>query len=219
MNRVKFLAVMALLISVLTACGGGASAQPTLSVPDIQTLAVAAFAAGLTETAQAAPTLTPSSTSAPTDTPAALNTFVAFNPSGSPLGTPALSPTVSCNGLVYLKDVSIPDNTQVPAGKKFTKSWLAQNTGGCPWQIGFKFTVVGGDPMGGSTLVLSQAVNPGDQFQLSVPMTAPSQAGKASGTWRMSDASGSFFGDPLTVVIVVVNKATETPSDTATPTP
>jgi len=218
MRRLKLPVMVVLFAWILAACGGNQPAQPTYSVSDIQTLAVAAFSPGLTQTAQAMPTNTSTDTPMPTNTAVALNTFIPFNSSGTPFAVQG-SPTVSCYGLLYIKDVSIQDNTQMEPGKKFTKSWLAQNTGGCAWQVGFKFTVVGGNPMGGSTLVLSQAVNPGDQFELSVPMTAPAQVGKTQGTWRMFDASGTPFGDPLTVVIAVVNKATETPNVTDTPAP
>jgi uncharacterized protein affecting Mg2+/Co2+ transport len=213
MRKGKLLALPPILVLILAACGSQQPAQPTMSVSDIQTLAVAAFAAGLTQTAQAMPTDTPTDTPAPTNTTVAFNTFVPIGSAG------ASSPTASCNGLLYIKDVTIPDNTQMEPGKKFTKTWLVQNTGGCPWQIGFKFTLIGGDPMGGSTLVLSQAVSPGNQYQISVPMTAPTQSGKASGTWKMADAGGTFFGDPLTVVIVVTNAGTETPGATDTPSP
>jgi hypothetical protein len=214
MQKLKILAIPSILIPLLlTACGASTPAQPTLSVSDIQTLAVSAFSAGLTQTALADPTNTATQTPAPTDTPVVFNTFVALG------SAPALSPTASCNGLLYIKDVTIPDNTQMDPGKKFTKTWLVQNTGGCAWQPGFKFMLIGGNPMGGSTLVLSTAVNPGDQYQLSVPMIAPSQPGKANGTWKMADANGTFFGDPLTVVIVVNSGATQTPSDTETPVP
>ena len=73
--------------------------------------------------------------------------------------------------------------------------------------------------MGGSTFVLPQAVNAGDQYQISVPMIAPTTAGDATGTWRMSDTNGTFFGDPLTVVITVTSGPTSTPSVTPTSTP
>ena len=90
-------------------------------------------------------------------------------------------------------------------GQKFTKTWMVQNTGGCAWQPGFKWTLVGGNPMGGSTVTLTQAVNPGDQYQISVPLVAPATAGESNGTWKMADANGTFFGEAPWVKVVVTN--------------
>ena len=44
--------------------------------------------------------------------------------------------------------------------------------------------------MGGSTVTLTQAVSPGAQYQISVPMVAPATAGEATGTWKMADTNG-----------------------------
>ena len=105
-------------------------------------------------------------------------------------------------------------------GQTFTKTWLVQNTGGCPWQPGFKWTLISGNPMGGSTVTLSQTVAPGAQYQISVPMIAPNAAGESVGTWKMSDANGTFFGQSVWVKIMVGgNGATNTPSVTSTATP
>ena len=86
-------------------------------------------------------------------------------------------------------------------GETFTKTWLVSNSGTCAWKPGFQFAFYGGDPMGGSNYTLAQPVNPSDQIDLSIPMTAPSGTGIIISTWRMSDTTGWFFGDALTVKI------------------
>jgi len=217
MPKMKLTLMMMAAALALAACGGRAAPLPTISVADVQTMAVSTFAAGLTQTAEAMPTALPTETPAPTNTIAAFNTFVPLNGSGTPIAGLG-SPTTSCYGLLYIKDVTIPDDTKMQPGKKFTKTWLVQNTGGCAWQAGFKWTLVGGNPMGGSTVPLTQAVNPGAQFQISVPMIAPTTAGEATGTWQMQDANGAFFGQSMWVKIVVENpSATDTPALTDTP--
>ena len=55
--------------------------------------------------------------------------------------------------------------------------------------------------MGGSNYTLTDVVDPGKQIELSIPMTAPSGTGIVISTWRMSDITGWFFGDALTVKI------------------
>jgi hypothetical protein len=105
-------------------------------------------------------------------------------------------------------------------GQTFTKTWLVQNLGSCNWTAGFKFSLVGGDAMGGATLTLSKPVLSGAQTELSVPMTAPLTTGTYTGMWRMADPNGSFFGDMLTVVIHIGNPAaTATTPAAATITP
>ena len=134
------------------------------------------------------PTLTPTTT--PTLTLIDINATEA-----------SATPTPSCYRLRWIKDVTVPDFTLMTPGETFTKTWLVSNSGTCAWQLGFQFAFYGGDPMGGSNYTLTQAVNPGDQMDLSIPMTAPSGTGIIISTWRMSGFNGWFFGDALTVKI------------------
>ena len=224
MQKMKMILIIPVITVMLTACGGNqATPAPTISVSDVQTMAVSTFAFSLTQTAQAMPSNTPTDTPVPTNTIVAFNTFAPFGTGGTGSGTLVAaisSPTASCYGLLFINDVSIPDDTKMAPGQTFTKTWLVQNTGGCNWDPGFKWTLISGDPMGGSTLTLSQSVAPGTQYQISVPMVAPNAAGESVGTWQMSNANGTFFGQPVWVKVMVGgNGATNTPSVTSTATP
>ncbi|HEY2982333.1 MAG TPA: NBR1-Ig-like domain-containing protein [Anaerolineales bacterium] len=210
MHKFPPVMIVLLLISALvSACGSSeADATPTISVEQIQTQAVQTFASGLTATALANPT----ATSTPMPTATRFATLALGTPFGS-TAPPAGAAITSCNKLVYVRDVSIPDNTPMTPGQIFTKTWEVQNNGSCPWAPGFKFALVGGDAMGGQTVVISQAVATGSATQLSVPMTAPTdKTGVISATWRMSDAAGLYFGDALTVVIVIGGATGTTPA-------
>jgi hypothetical protein len=123
----------------------------------------------------------------------------------------------SCYKLLYIKDITIPDNTVMNPGQSFTKTWQVQNSGGCAWAPGFKFSLVGGDAMSGQTFTVSQPVAVGATTQLSIDMVAPTgKTGTIQGTWRMADDKGVFFGDSLTVVIVVGGSTTATGATAAT---
>ena len=205
------LVILALLGSLaLSACGAGTpnlTPTPTVDIGAIQTFAVSTFASGLTQTAIAMPTNTPT-----------------YTPTGTTQLTPARTaiPTVSCYGLVGVKDVTVPDNTPMVPGQTFVKTWLVKNTGTCTWDAGFKLVFYGGDAMGGVTLVLTNAVSPGAETELSVSMTAPSKTGTVRGNWLMSTTNGTFFGDELFVIINVggaTSTATVTPTMTVTQTP
>ncbi|HAV75892.1 MAG TPA: hypothetical protein DCX53_00915 [Anaerolineae bacterium] len=188
---------------VLSACGAGdADATPTLSPEDVQTQAVETFAAVLTQTALAAPTQTPLPTLTASATFAPFTTPTAGTPFSAPTSSGGSSPA-SCYGLTFVSDVTIPDNTQMTPGKSFTKTWKVLNSGSCAWDAGFKFSLTGGNAMGGTAVTLSTSVASGAQYDFSVPMTAPSTAGTYQGNWRMSTAGGEFFGNEVFVIIVV----------------
>jgi hypothetical protein len=218
MNKKKLVNILVLLAAlVLSACGASnADATPTVSVELIRTQAVLTYQVQLTQTALANPTSTPTATS--TSTPAA--TFAA--PSALP-GAIATSTTggqsSSCYALTFVKDITIPDGTQMTPGQSFTKTWQVSNSGTCAWEAGFRWNIVGGDAMGGVAVTLNQRVEPGRQYEFSVPMVAPTnQTGKIRGTWRLSDANGSFFGDAPWVEINVGGSAPTSTGAAATAT-
>jgi hypothetical protein len=218
MQKMKLFIVFALLASVvLSACGGSdAEATPTQSVEQIQTQAVMTYQAQLTQTALAMPTFTP----LPTNTPVPVATFPVT--SGSPVATntTAAGSSQSCYGLSYVKDVTIPDNTEVTPGQSFTKTWLVSNTGSCAWEAGFVFNIVSGEALGGTAVTLNQSVEPGRQYEFEVPMVAPSdKTGELKGTWRLSDSNGNFFGDGVYVLVNVGAAATAAATATPTNTP
>jgi hypothetical protein len=207
---------------VLSACGANEPPlTPTLafSADEIRTQAVGTFSSDLTATAFAAPTNTP----VPTLTaPPTLATPLATSTGGIALGSTAPVATTSCYGLAFVSDVSIPDNTPVNPGQSFTKTWKVKNSGTCAWDAGFKFAFTGGDAMGGTTYTLPSAVAAGAVTDLSVAMTAPSKSGTIRGNWRMSTASGQFFGDEVYVQVVIGGGAaatnTSSPATAATAT-
>lgn len=216
-GRLRFAAIAAVLL--LSACGSrGPDPTPTIPVEQVQTEAVATFAAGLTSTAAALPTDTPtvteSATPGETATPAASAT--------QPFPPTSGNAPAACLGLSFVSDVTIPDNTKLTPGEKFTKTWRVRNNGTCAWESGFALRFTGGEAMGGSPVVLSEAVQPGKESNISVALTAPGSAGSYRGNWRMTNKSGAIFGDEVYVLITVGNStatATTRASATVTPTP
>jgi hypothetical protein len=191
--------IIIMLGLLMSGCGGSTpEATPTLSVEIIQTYAVATFSGGLTQTALAAPTITPTPTS--TLTPLPPPTLVNITPFAT---TISAIPTSSCNMMSYVNDVTIPDNTPTTPGQTFTKTWKVKNSGSCAWEAGYKFAFTGGDAMSGATYTLPQSVPANSQVDISVAMTAPSKTGSIRGNWRMSTATGQFFGDEVYLVILV----------------
>jgi Ig-like domain from next to BRCA1 gene len=201
-TKTTVLMTVAVLFSLfVSACGGSnADATPTFTVEEVQTMAVAVFSVGLTQTALAAPTntLLPTSTTAPTLSIPTLGNVTPFGAS-----TVSANPISICNSMSFVSDVTIPDNTPMTAGQAFTKTWKVRNSGTCAWDAGFKFVFTNGDAMGGVTYTLLQAVPASTQIDISVAMKAPNKPGSIKGSWRMSTATGEAFGDEVYLVILM----------------
>jgi len=204
MQRKKAVIMLTLLAAiVLSACGGSdADVTPTVSVELIRTQAVLTYQAQLTQTALVMPSSTPTATTSPTTAA----TFAAPSIAPGAIGTSATAATggqsSACYALTYVRDVTIPDGTQMTPGQSFTKTWLVSNTGTCAWESGFTFNVVSGDALGGTAVTLNQRVESGRQYEFSVPMVAPTnKTGKLTGYWQLADANGNFFGAQVYVEI------------------
>ena len=227
MTGVQSLVMISVLL--LTACGATPAelTTPTVNADEIRTQAVGTFSSDLTLTAIVAPTNTPVPTVTPAPTFPPLATSTGGTPFGSAPTTALVGSTTGCNGLRFVSDVSVPDNTTMAPGQTFTKTWKVLNAGTCAWDAGFKFAFVGGEQMGGTTQTLAASVAAGSTFDISVPMTAPNKTGTLRGNWRMSTAAGQFFGDEVYVQIVVggagptstAGAATNTPGATSTTSP
>lgn len=191
------------LLILLFACGRNAAVQSsTLDANNLRTEAVSTFAAGLTETQAAPPSATSYITAFPTFTPTTIPITV--------LPTPTANP---CYRLKWIKDVTIPDGTHLKAGESFTKTWQVQNIGVCAWRAGFTFNNVGGDRMQGSAITLQEPVPSGSKPELSVQLVVPSgRSGLVQSSWRMADLDGNYFGDTLSVNILVGDITTPAPS-------
>ncbi|MCJ7432369.1 MAG: NBR1-Ig-like domain-containing protein [Anaerolineales bacterium] len=206
----KNLFILILLILIILAFAlsmsvrGNTQTTPTVDANDIRTEAVATYLADQTRTALALPPSTFTPPPPPTDTPSSETATLA-------------KPTDPCYKLLWLEDVTIPDNTRMAPGQSFTKTWKVQNNGGCAWAPGFKFSLVGGEAMGGQTLKINEPVSVGVVTELSIEMTAPAdRTGTITGTWRMSGANGTYFGDALYVTIVLGGATTSTAAPSAT---
>jgi hypothetical protein len=95
---------------------------------------------------------------------------------------------------VFVADVTIPDDTRMQPGQKFTKTWRVKNSGARPWGAGFKLVFAGGTPMTSLTAVPLPATNVGQTTLISLELTAPFTPGTYYGDWRMQDDQGNFFG-------------------------
>ena len=217
MNYKKSVLFIFVLLSIvlLSACGNSNSLNSTDTLNAIYTSAAQTIVAqSIADTQPAiAQSLTPADT--PTSSPTDLPTLVPLSPTAS-LFTTLSGDT--CDGAVYVSDVTIPDGTVETAGQSFVKTWMLKNTGSCTWDANYTFTFISGTQMAGTNTPISGSIDPGQESEVSVTLTAPTAVGQYTGYWRLTNDSGEGFGETVDVVINVDDTATETPEDyTATP--
>lgn len=188
---------LALLSLLLVSCG--LSETDVLSTVAVaETNAVSTVHAQYTQIALLTPSVTntPLATSTPmaTATPAVTATAGTGGTGGAATG---------CDAGAFVADVTVTDGEEIAAGTAFTKTWSVQNSGTCDWSTSYLLIFSSGDQMGGPTSTpLSQSVPVGTTSNVSVTLTAPSQAGDYTGYWAVANASGTAFLY-LSVVITV----------------
>ncbi|MDD2521795.1 MAG: NBR1-Ig-like domain-containing protein [Anaerolineaceae bacterium] len=134
--------------------------------------------------------------------------------------TPTITPTdAPCTmSAILVSDVTIPAGTILDPGKRFTKTWRMQNTGTCEWED-YKLVYLRGNRMGGNSPSPIRKIQPGELFDLSLEMTAPSYHGFYEGIWQIQAENGSLIGPELKVVLGIPTPTpTQTQTNTATPT-
>ncbi|MCJ7433728.1 MAG: NBR1-Ig-like domain-containing protein [Anaerolineales bacterium] len=102
----------------------------------------------------------------------------------------AVTKPVKCkDGAVLLEDVTIPDNSKVPAGKIFTKTWKFKNTGTCAW-TGFTINYVTGERMNAPASAPVPETAAGATVDISIDLTAPATDGAYATFFSLHNAAG-----------------------------
>lgn len=209
----KVFIVTAILALALSACSGGGATQPpasTATEPEAATALVS-----MTE----APVTTDAATTAPaptliTDTP----------------GTPA-SPTVDpsiptnppdcTNSALFVTDVTVPDNTNMVGGAKFTKTWRISNNGTCVWGPTYTLTHYSDGTLGFLNPIPLALTYPGQTLDISVDLTAPNTTGTHRGNFVIENPQGLIMkiadDSRLWVIINVTSVSAATVAVSATP--
>jgi hypothetical protein len=180
---------------LLSACN--MPGQPSTTPSDEAFLATQVaenIAAGLTQAARQTPsaeittTGQAAETSAPTATGSPPPTVTHTSP--PPTYTPA-----PCDRMQFVNDMTYPDNTEVPSGEIFVKTWRLLNAGSCTWTPNYAMVFSGGDPMGAPTSIqLPGYAEPGQTIDISVTLRAPNAIGTYRGDYKLRNPSGVVFG-------------------------
>ena len=206
----KFKLIISIMLIATVAIAGCGSAntpqqEPTPDVAVIRTSAASTVISQFTLTA-AVFTPTPS-VAAATQTPATPQpSSTATTPTQAIAQvTNAQGTTVAlCDSMSFVADVNIPDDTNMAPGQDFLKTWRVKNTGSCPWGEGYELVYAGyADEMDGQAQPLTEVVQPGQEVEISVQFTAPSEIGEYLSAWQMQNPAGVTFEDIIFVRIIV----------------
>ncbi|HEX6269092.1 MAG TPA: CAP domain-containing protein, partial [Anaerolineales bacterium] len=141
---------------------------------------------------------------------------------GMPAGTETASAAGTCkDSAVLLEDVTVPDNSLMPRGGKFTKTWRIMNTGKCNWS-GYTIVFVAGDRMETPDSAPVPQTEAGKTVDVSVELTAPSIDGSYTGFYELKNADRETLaiGTESTFwVKILIGNATPAPIITPAFTP
>ena len=174
------------------------------------------------ETAGASSIILSTATTAPlVATALPTNTPVPTIPPVTATNTP-----IPCNRASFVDDVTYDDNTEVPAGTAFTKTWRIKNNGSCNWTSGYVLLFDSGDQMNAPATgtVTAGTITPGATVDISVDLTAPASPGTYRGKFKLRSPDNIVFGINADAqaafwVQIVVPNPTPTPTSTATDVP
>jgi hypothetical protein len=132
---------------------------------------------------------------APTSVPATQTPVPVTSTPVRPTNTPVPTAVSYCDWASFVKDVTVPDGTELSVSEVFVKTWRLQNRGTCTWTSDYMLVYTSGDLMGSTTAVrLPGNVASGQTVDISITLTAPASAGRYTGYWMLRNASGTLFG-------------------------
>ena len=131
----------------------------------------------------------------------------AVDPAGRPFGD-QLSVRITCLAAIisaqFIADVTVPDDSELPAGQRFTKTWRVRNNGTIQWNNQFTLNFVRGTPMAAERTVHLATLAPGEETEISLTLRAPFTQGTYFCDWQFRDGDGHQFGDTLFARIRVI---------------
>ncbi len=199
--KIVILTITALAIA---ACGNAEEVAPTIDPIAVMTDVAGTVQAEVTQNAL----LTPSATvpPPPTATLPALPTQAL--PAIPTTSTNPIAPTVPAGQLpddaAYVADIDVQDGDVFWQGERFTKTWQIENTGTTTWDTKYRLVYKDGTITSEELVFnLISPVEPGELLNISVKMTAPEVLGSYTNYWQMMNEDGQFFGDVLSMSIVV----------------
>jgi len=184
------------LILLINACNFPTRSKPTQAPAGyIYTAAAQTVQAQLTQVSQPpAADTSPTVTELPPTTPAA--TSVADRPTPTHPLIKTSTPSDECNIAEFVKDVTIADDTRLPAGEVFEKTWRLKNIGTCEWSAAYAIVFTEDNVLNApaSVQLTTGSVPPGETVDITVTLEAPQSPGTYRQNFKLADETGDQFG-------------------------
>lgn len=133
-----------------------------------------------------------------------------INAAAPTVSTPKPPPNVplpvqpGTNNLAFVEDVTVPDDTRLGVGSRFTKIWRVRNTGATTWGQGYRFSHLGNANLASVFTINLPPAKPGEEVQIVLEMTVPPSPGVHKSTWQALTPDGKRFGQEIYVKLRVI---------------
>ncbi|XP_076351283.1 protein ILRUN-like [Tachypleus tridentatus] len=113
------------------------------------------------------------------------------------------APLEKLPSMCFVKDVTIGEGEAVQPSTRFVKTWKIQNHGDEHWPPGCCLRFTNGHRLGYVDKALVKPLKPKEIADISIEMVSPDRPGIYQGQWRMSTATGQYFGEVIWVIVTV----------------
>jgi hypothetical protein len=124
-------------------------------------------------------------------------------PSPSSLPPTSMPEPVCQNNLRFIKDLTIPDGTQVNTGQLLDKRWSVENSGTCNWNEQYRMKLIAGPELGASAEQALYPARSGTEATIRIVFTSPDKPGRYRSAWQAYTPDGVPFGDPYFIEFIV----------------
>lgn len=120
-------------------------------------------------------------------------------------GAASTASTLPCkDSLTFVKDLTIPDGTEVAPESTLDKRWEVENNGGCNWGEGYHVRLIAGPELGGQKEQALYPARSGSRAVIRMQFKAPGDPATYRSAWQAFNPQGEPFGDPFFIEIKVV---------------
>ncbi len=148
----------------------------------------------------------PGSNEIPPFRPATMPPVNTPTPIPPPVSISRPTPALACSDvLLYVSDLTIPDNTVVEPNATLDKRWEVQNAGTCNWDERYQLRLVGGPDLGADPVQALFPARSGTTAVIRMLMTAPAEPGTYQSAWQAYNPKDEPFGDTFFIQIEVAS--------------
>jgi len=106
----------------------------------------------------------------------------------------------------FIRHETYPDNTEIPAGTNFQKSWVIRNIGIIRWPEGCYFLQIDrANDLNAPIRTPVESINPNEELTVTVPLKAPNLPGLYQTYFKLCTSQGKKFGQRMRCQILTIS--------------